>query len=76
MTTADVPANYVAALRRGVEETSVANARAYVKNLVNFKETQKAPATLSPSTTTAATTPSSKPHSTKPPVTTTTVKGL
>ena len=62
VTTADVPASYVPALEAGVEETSVANARAYVANLVNYKKTQKAPSTLTTPTT-------------KAPVTTTTVKG-
>ena len=37
VTTADVPSSYVGALDAGVEETSVANARAYVHNLVNYK---------------------------------------
>ncbi len=69
VTTADVPASYVAALQTGVEETSVANARAYVKNLVNYKQTQRAPSTLTTPTTKGPST-----ATTKAPATTTTVK--
>ena len=65
-----MPASYVAALKAGVEETSVANARAYVKNLVNYKQTQNAPSTLTTPTTKAPST-----ATTKAPATTTTVKG-
>jgi serine/threonine protein phosphatase PrpC len=71
VTTADVPASYLAALQSGVEETSVANARAYVANLVNYEDTQKAPSNLiSPTTTAPAKTAPTKPS------TTTTVKGF
>lgn len=51
VTTADVPSSYLGTLGAGVEETSVANARAYVKNLVNYKHTQSAPSTLTTPTT-------------------------
>ena len=43
VTTADVPAIYLQPLQAGVEETSVPNARAYVKNLENDKASQLNP---------------------------------
>ena len=60
VTTADVPASYLAALEAGVEETSVANARAYVRNLVDYKHTQKA-AVDDPTTDDRRDQPSTKP---------------
>ncbi len=72
VTTSDVPASYVPNLEAGVEETSVANARAYVKNLVMYKASLSAPKT--PTTTT--TIHSSTTHPTKPKQTaTSTTKG-
>ncbi len=76
VTTADVPASYLGALDAGVEETSVANARAYVRNLVNYKYTQNHPATETTPTTTAPKAPSKKAPAKKAPTTTTTTKGL
>ncbi len=79
VTTADVPASYLAALESGVEETSVANARAYVANLVNYEDSQNNGSGLTTPTTTAHSTAPTKPASTKPstkPSTTTTVKGF
>jgi serine/threonine protein phosphatase PrpC len=71
-TTADVPASYVPTLEAGVEETSVPNARAYVKNLVMYKESLTAPKT----STTTTTVHSSTTHPTKPKQSTTsTTKG-
>jgi len=64
VTTADVPPLYLPELNAGVQETSVANARAYVMNLVSVRQNQ-----LNPSTVTA-------PSTTVPPTTTTTKKGL
>jgi PPM family protein phosphatase len=63
VTTADVPPLYLQDLDAGVEETSVVNARAYVSNLVNVKDSEQ-----NPSGVTAPTT--------KVPVTTTTTKGF
>ncbi len=54
VTTADVPATYLQALRAGVEESSVASAQTYVKNLVSTKSCQTNP--TSPSCTTPPTT--------------------
>jgi PPM family protein phosphatase len=72
VTTSDVPASYVSNLEAGVEETSVANARAYVKNLVMYKASLSAPKT----STTTTTIHSSTTHPTKPRQTTTsTTKG-
>ena len=80
VTTADVPSSYLTALNAGVEETSVANARAYVANLVNYEDTQKAPSTLITPTTAPSSKPtktsSTKARSTKASTTTTTAKGL
>ena len=53
VTTADVPAPYVTSLKAGVEETSVANARAYVNNL---KAAQRSTQTTTPPPTTTTTT--------------------
>jgi hypothetical protein len=79
VTVADVPSSYLGALEAGVEETSVANARAYVANLVNYKESQKSPATLTTPTTTAHGTPAHGTPAQKSPAkkapTTTTTKG-
>jgi protein phosphatase len=71
VTTADVPASYLPTLEAGVEETSVANARGYVKNLVAYQESLSAPKT---STTTSTTT--SLPKTTTPKSTTSTTGGL
>jgi protein phosphatase len=68
-TTADVPASYVPTLKAGVEETSVANARAYVKNLEMYKESLTAPKT--PTTTTIHSSTTTKPKQS----TTSTTKG-
>ena len=62
VTTADVPAIYLQPLQDGVEETSVANARAYISTLVsdqtslaNPNATSTAPSTTVPATTTTTT---------------------
>jgi serine/threonine protein phosphatase PrpC len=76
VTTSDVPASYVPTLEAGVEETSVPNARAYVKNLVMYKASLSAPKT---STTTTTNHPGTKHATTTHPTTantTTTVGGL
>jgi hypothetical protein len=52
VTTADVPAIYLQNLTGGVEETSVANARAYVSNLVSVKNTEQNPSAPAATTTT------------------------
>jgi PPM family protein phosphatase len=67
VTSADVPTSYVPNLVAGVEETSVANARAYVANLEQAKLCQRNPTSCSASGTTPAVTPSTS----KAPVTTT-----
>ena len=67
VTTADVPAVYLPALQAGVEETSVADARNYVSNLVSNEQTQQNPSSIVPPTTSA-------PPTTVP--TTTTTKGV
>jgi PPM family protein phosphatase len=56
VTTADVPALYLQALGAGVEETSVANARAYVSNLVSVRDNQLNPSSATAPTTSPATT--------------------
>jgi protein phosphatase len=57
VTTADVPTIYLQPLEEGVQESSVASARAYVANLVNDKQTQQNPGALpaTPATTTPTT---------------------
>jgi protein phosphatase len=72
VTTADVPSSYIGALEGGVEETSVANARAYVKNLVAYKHSETAPSTL----TVPTTMPSRTKSTSKPTSTSTTIKGF
>ena len=57
VTTADVPASYVATLEAGVEETSVPNARAYVSNLVAYRKSQENPASVTPTTPSTAKVP-------------------
>ncbi len=52
VTTADVPSLYLGDLDAGVQETSVANARAYVSNLVSVKQNQQNPSTVTSPTTT------------------------
>ena len=52
VTTADVPAIYLQNLSSGVEETSVADARAYVSNLVTVKTNEQNPSTSATTTTT------------------------
>jgi serine/threonine protein phosphatase PrpC len=56
VTTADVPAVYLPALDAGVEETSVADARNYVRNLVGDKQTQQNPSSVVAPTAVPATT--------------------
>ncbi len=51
VTTADVPAIYLSSLNSGVEESSVANARCYVSNLVAAKASQQNPSTATTATT-------------------------
>ena len=74
VTTADVPATYLDALMSGVEENSVASARAYVTNLVVTKNCQANPTsgacTASPNstaTTAPSTTASPAPTTTRAP---------
>ncbi len=67
VTTADVPAIYLQNLTAGVEETSVADARAYVSNLVCVKQNQE--------NVTCQTAPTSPSTTTTVPATTTTTKG-
>jgi protein phosphatase len=76
VTIADVPASYLGALEAGVQETSVANARAYVANLVNYRETQIHPPAETTTTTTAHKAPAGKAPAKKAPTTTTTTKGF
>jgi hypothetical protein len=71
VTTADVPSSYLGALDAGVEETSVANARAYVHNLVQYRYTQKHPPSET-TPTTARKAPAQKAPVKKVPTTTTT----
>ena len=55
-TTADVPATYLPALKAGVEESSLAGARTYVKNLVDAENsTHPPPTTTLPPTVTTVT---------------------
>jgi protein phosphatase len=70
VTIADVPSSYVATLRSGVEETSPANARAYVKNLKAYKRSETTPSTT-PTTRPRRTTkaPTSKVSTTNEPTT-------
>jgi PPM family protein phosphatase len=51
VTTADVPAIYLQNLNAGVEETSVADARAYVSNLVSVKTDEQNPSASATTTT-------------------------
>lgn len=57
VTTADVPAVYLQALQAGVEETSVADARNYVSNLVSNEQTQQNPSSIVAPTTVPTTVP-------------------
>jgi protein phosphatase len=57
VTTADVPAIYLQSLNSGVEETSVANARAYVSNLVSVKSSEQNPSASTPTVPTTTTLP-------------------
>jgi protein phosphatase len=60
VTTADVPSLYLSELDAGVEETSVANARAYVSNLVTVKDNELNPSAASVPTTTVPVTTTTK----------------
>jgi serine/threonine protein phosphatase PrpC len=60
VTTADVPTINLQSLETGVEETSVANARAYVINLKNAKAIERNPSTLTAPTTTVPVTTTTK----------------
>jgi PPM family protein phosphatase len=57
VTTADVPAVYLQALHAGVEETSVADARTYVSNLVSNEQTQQNPSSIVAPTSVPTTVP-------------------
>jgi protein phosphatase len=75
VTTADVPVDYLKSLSAGVEETSVANARAYVSNLVSARTCELNPTAASCTSPTGPATSSSSTTTTRPPTTTSTTKG-
>jgi protein phosphatase len=60
VTTADVPAIYLQNLNTGVEETSVADARAYVSNLVSVHTDEQNPSASASTTTTLPVTTTTK----------------
>ncbi len=57
VTTADVGPTYLPALQSGVEESTIGNARTYVKNLVSdYRSTHSPPSMLPPASSTTTTT--------------------
>jgi protein phosphatase len=73
VTTADVPAIYVESLKTGVQESSVASANLYVRNLVVTRHCQQNPADPACSSPGSSTT--TAPTSTTAPGITTTTRG-
>ena len=67
VTTADVTADYLPALRTGVEETSIGAARTYVQNLVAAKASTQTPTVTPPIPTTTTVGPASSTSSSSQP---------